>query len=110
MPFPDYTIEHVKAHKDAQERWRAETIVRLGDALRVRILSMPRPDGSFATTARATRSETRFDHSADFYKELRTIRLFKVTRDACNRQHYAAVFDLLPLVQEIAKFYQLTAD
>lgn len=107
MSLPAYEIAHTRAHKDQRGEYRAETSITIAERYRVRVLTMKRQDGVCRTTARCTRQENAFEGERDYYRELRSANV-KVTRNAINSQHFAAVFDLRTLVLEIAKFYGLT--
>lgn len=54
MPLLDYRIEHTRAYKDNQGKWRAFTALFIADR-KVKILSMKRFDGHFVTTARCSK-------------------------------------------------------
>lgn len=103
--LPNYTIEHVKAHKDMFGSYRAETFLKIGERHTVRVLTMKRQDGVCRTTARCTRRENAFTGDKDYFRELRSANAAKVTRNLVNTQHFAAVFDLRAIVIEVANFY-----
>lgn len=104
--LPDYRIEHTRAYKDPQGKWRAFTALFIDDR-KVKILSFKRFDGCFVTTARCSKIEGEFEGGRDWSKELQRIDIAAVTRALCNSYHCAATRDIVEIVKEVATFYEM---
>ncbi len=108
--LPNYKIKHIRAHRLDGGAWRAVTELIIADAYNVKVLTVERQDGDLVTTVRCTSKESLFTMGRDFYKEMRRSANAKKTRNSCNAQHFAAVYDISPLVKEISSFYNLIAE